>query len=272
MSYIHRIRSSRPSASRVRATAIIDPPRQTPHSTMSPASSPATTYSTARISAYTRSRAGHGISPDSMDRGNIRRREVHVLRVALGKRPNSKVVVCKADKTLLVTADCSGHLTSHDEPFPLPQSAPGKRSPACAAIMRTSRSGRVTGFSAPTRRCEIEPHKIRPNQHCKQAEQAPRQPVEQRQQHLEMVPASAMTPQRNAISPRETGFPSGQAAVGSQAGPGRTHSLLGGHGARRSAEAAGYSGGECFSCPPCLALQGPGSASGLLGSRVRACR
>ena len=100
-------------------------------------------------------------------------------------------------------------LTSHDEPFPLPQSEPSKLSPACAAIMRTSRSGRVTGFSAPTRRCEIEPHKIRPNQHCKQAEQAPRQPVEQRQQHLEMVPASAMTPQRNAISPRETGFPSG---------------------------------------------------------------
>lgn len=39
--------------------------------------------------------------------------------------------------------------------------------------------------------------------------QAPHQPVEQRQQHLEMVPASAVTRQRNASSPRETGFPSG---------------------------------------------------------------
>jgi hypothetical protein len=30
--------------------------------------------------------------------------------------------------------------------------------------------------------------------------------------------------------------------------------------------------GECFSCPSGLALQCPGSASGLPGSRVRACR
>jgi len=164
------------------------------------------------------------------------------------------------------------HLTSHDEPFLLPQSAPGKWSPACAAIMRTSRSGRGDGILGTYTPMRNRAPQIRPSQHYKQAEQPPRQPVEQRQQHLEMVPASAMTPQRNATSRRETGFPSGQAAVGSQAGPGRTHSLLGGHGARGSAEAAGYCGGECFSCPQCLALQGPGSGSELLGSRVRACR
>jgi hypothetical protein len=50
---------------------------------------------------------------------------------------------------------------------------------------------------------------IRPDQHRKQTEQAPHQPIEQRQQHLEMLPATAVIPQQNRSSQYETGFSSG---------------------------------------------------------------
>ena len=50
----YRSRSSTPAASRVRATAIMLPPRPTPHSTIAPGTRFLETYSTALTSAYTR--------------------------------------------------------------------------------------------------------------------------------------------------------------------------------------------------------------------------
>jgi hypothetical protein len=47
------------------------------------------------------------------------------------------------------------------------------------------------------------------DQHRQQAEQAPHQPVEQRQQHPEMMPATLPIPQQNPSSRHETEFPSG---------------------------------------------------------------
>jgi hypothetical protein len=50
---------------------------------------------------------------------------------------------------------------------------------------------------------------IRADQHRQQAEQAPQQPVDELQQHPEMVPATPLIPQQNPSSQHETGFPSG---------------------------------------------------------------
>jgi hypothetical protein len=50
---------------------------------------------------------------------------------------------------------------------------------------------------------------IRPDQHRQQAEQAPHQAVDERQQHLEMVPATLLIPQQNPSSQHETEFPTG---------------------------------------------------------------
>ena len=50
---------------------------------------------------------------------------------------------------------------------------------------------------------------IRPDQHRQQAEQAPQQAVDERQQHLEMVPATLVIPQQEPSSQHETEFPSG---------------------------------------------------------------
>jgi hypothetical protein len=50
---------------------------------------------------------------------------------------------------------------------------------------------------------------IRPDQHRYQAEHAPHQAVDERQQHSEMVTASPLIPQQNTSSQRQTGFPSG---------------------------------------------------------------
>ena len=47
---------------------------------------------------------------------------------------------------------------------------------------------------------------VRANQHRQQAEQAPHQPVEQRQQHSEMVPATLLIPQQNPSSNHEIEF------------------------------------------------------------------
>jgi hypothetical protein len=52
---------------------------------------------------------------------------------------------------------------------------------------------------------------IRPGQHRQQAEQAPQQAVDERQQHLEMVPATLLIPQQKPSSQHETEFPSGTA-------------------------------------------------------------
>ncbi|HEV7950142.1 MAG TPA: hypothetical protein VGP24_10270, partial [Glaciihabitans sp.] len=46
-------------------------------------------------------------------------------------------------------------------------------------------------------------------QHRQQTEQTPHQPVDQRQQHLEMIPATALTSQQNPSSQHKTEFPSG---------------------------------------------------------------
>jgi hypothetical protein len=45
------------------------------------------------------------------------------------------------------------------------------------------------------------------DQYRQQAEQAPHQPVEQRQQHSEMVPATLPIPQQNPSSNHEIEFP-----------------------------------------------------------------
>ena len=50
---------------------------------------------------------------------------------------------------------------------------------------------------------------VRADQHRQQAEQAPHQPVEQRQHHPEMVPATLPIPQQNPSSHHEIEFPSG---------------------------------------------------------------
>lgn len=50
---------------------------------------------------------------------------------------------------------------------------------------------------------------IRPDQDRQQAEQAPHQAVNERQQHPEMVPARLRIPQQNPSSRREAEFPSG---------------------------------------------------------------
>jgi hypothetical protein len=50
---------------------------------------------------------------------------------------------------------------------------------------------------------------VRASQHRQQAEQAPQQPVDERQQHPEMVPATVLIPQQNPSSHHETKFPSG---------------------------------------------------------------
>jgi hypothetical protein len=49
----------------------------------------------------------------------------------------------------------------------------------------------------------------RPEQHRQQARQAPHQPVGERQQHPEMVPATPLIPQQNPSSQYESWFPSG---------------------------------------------------------------
>ena len=53
------------------------------------------------------------------------------------------------------------------------------------------------------------PGQVRADQHRQQAEQAPHQPVEQRQQHSEMVPATLLIPQQNPSSNNEIEFPDG---------------------------------------------------------------
>jgi len=53
------------------------------------------------------------------------------------------------------------------------------------------------------------PGQIRPDQHRQQAEQAPHQAVNDRQQHPEMVPATLLILQQNPGSRYETEFPSG---------------------------------------------------------------
>jgi hypothetical protein len=50
---------------------------------------------------------------------------------------------------------------------------------------------------------------VRPDQHRQQAQQAPHRAVDERQQLLEVVPATALIPQQNHSSQHETGFPSG---------------------------------------------------------------
>jgi hypothetical protein len=50
---------------------------------------------------------------------------------------------------------------------------------------------------------------IRPDQHRQQAEQAPQQPVDERQQHPEMIPATPWILQQNPSSRHENEFPSG---------------------------------------------------------------
>jgi hypothetical protein len=50
---------------------------------------------------------------------------------------------------------------------------------------------------------------IRPDQHRQQADQAPYQAVDDRQQLPEMVPATPLIPQQNPSSRYETEFPSG---------------------------------------------------------------
>jgi hypothetical protein len=56
-------------------------------------------------------------------------------------------------------------------------------------------------------------HNIRADQHRQQTEQTPHQPVDE-QQHLEMVPATALTSQQNPSSQRETEFSSGTTTIG----------------------------------------------------------
>ena len=51
---------------------------------------------------------------------------------------------------------------------------------------------------------------VRPDQHRQQAEQAPQQAVDERQQHPEMVPARPPIPQQNPSSQCATEFPSGK--------------------------------------------------------------
>jgi transposase len=53
----------------------------------------------------------------------------------------------------------------------------------------------------------------KPSKHRKQAEQAPHQPVEQRQQHFEMVPASQMTRSKTPAHRAKPGLRAGQDAV-----------------------------------------------------------
>ena len=50
---------------------------------------------------------------------------------------------------------------------------------------------------------------VRADQHRQQAEQAPHQPVKQRQYNPEMVPLTLPIPQQNSSSHHETEFPSG---------------------------------------------------------------
>ena len=50
---------------------------------------------------------------------------------------------------------------------------------------------------------------VRPDQHRQQADQAPQQPVDKLQQHLEMLPATLPIPQQNPSSRHETEFPIG---------------------------------------------------------------
>jgi hypothetical protein len=52
---------------------------------------------------------------------------------------------------------------------------------------------------------------VRAEHHRQQAQQAPHQLVEQRQQHPEMMPATLSIPQQNPRSHYETKFPSGTA-------------------------------------------------------------
>ena len=54
---------------------------------------------------------------------------------------------------------------------------------------------------------------IRPDEHRQQAEQAPHQAVDERQNHPEMVPATLLIPQQNPNSHRETEFPSGTRSI-----------------------------------------------------------
>jgi len=63
------------------------------------------------------------------------------------------------------------------------------------------------------------PGQVRPDQHRQQAEQAPHQPVDQRQQHPEMAPATLPIPQQNPSSHHETEFPS-ETLTGSHFHPG----------------------------------------------------
>jgi hypothetical protein len=53
------------------------------------------------------------------------------------------------------------------------------------------------------------------DQHCQQANKAPQQPVDERQQHPEMVPATPLIPQQNPSSQYETEFPSGTGSTSS---------------------------------------------------------
>jgi hypothetical protein len=55
---------------------------------------------------------------------------------------------------------------------------------------------------------------IRSDKHRQQAEQAPDQPVDQTQQHCEMLPATTLIPQQNPSSQLETEFPRGTGPVG----------------------------------------------------------
>ena len=62
---------------------------------------------------------------------------------------------------------------------------------------------------------------VRPHQRRQEADQAPQQPVDERQHHLEMVSATPLIPQRNPSSQHEAGFPrtaDGQAYLRSPAG------------------------------------------------------
>jgi hypothetical protein len=54
---------------------------------------------------------------------------------------------------------------------------------------------------------------IRPGQHRQQAEQAPQQSVDERQQHPAMVPATPLVPQQKPSSQHEPRFRAGQATT-----------------------------------------------------------
>jgi hypothetical protein len=61
---------------------------------------------------------------------------------------------------------------------------------------------------------------IRPDQHHQQAEQTAQQAIGERQQHLEMVPATPLITQQNRSSQYGTDFPSGTGTRGARAPPG----------------------------------------------------